>query len=43
MGGNEAKIPKKYQYYCKERDIRDEVFKMSQKEDASLEDFVERF
>ena len=32
----------KYQEYCRARDRKEEPFKMSQKEDESLEDFVER-
>jgi hypothetical protein len=31
------------QDYCKVRDLHEEVFKMAQKEDESLEDYVERF
>jgi len=31
---------KKYQDYCKARDIREEIFKMSQREDEILEDYV---
>jgi hypothetical protein len=34
---------KKYQDYCKMRDLHEEIFKMTQKEDKSLEDYVERF
>jgi len=34
---------KKYQDYCKTRDIREEIFGMTQKEEESLEDFLERF
>ena len=33
----------KYQDYCRTRDLREEVFKMTQKEDESMEDYVERF
>ena len=32
----------KYQEYCNTKDKREELFKMVQKEDKSLEDFVER-
>ena len=32
----------KYQEYCNTKDKREELFKMGQKEDESLEDFVER-
>ena len=32
----------KYQEYCNTKDKREELFKMVQKEDESLEDFVER-
>jgi len=31
----------KYEYYYRTRDLREEVFKMMQKEDESLEDYVE--
>jgi len=31
---------KKYQEYCQTREQREELFKMSQKEDETLEDFV---
>ena len=34
---------KKYQDYCKTRDLREEIFGMTQKEGESLEDLVERF
>ena len=33
----------KYKDYCIHHDIRNEVFKMNQKEDENLEDLVERF
>jgi hypothetical protein len=33
----------KYQEYCRTREQREELFKMSQKEEENLEDFVERF
>jgi hypothetical protein len=32
----------KYQDYCQTREHREELFKISQKEDETLEDFVER-
>ena len=32
----------KYQDYCRTRERKEELFKMTQKEDESLEDFVER-
>ena len=32
----------KYQEYCRTKDKREELFKMVQKDDESLEDFVER-
>ena len=32
----------KYQEYCNTKDKREELFKMVQKEDESMEDFVER-
>ena len=34
---------KRYQDYCKTRDLREETFGMTQKEGKSLEDLVERF
>jgi len=33
----------KYQDYCTVRDLREEMFKMAQKENESLEDYLERF
>jgi len=33
----------KYQDYCRTRDLRQEIFRMTQKEDQSLEDYVEWF
>jgi len=33
----------KYKYYCIHHNLRNEVFKMNQKEDESLEDLVEIF
>jgi hypothetical protein len=36
------KFMKKYQDYCRMREKREELFKMMQKEDENLEDFVER-
>jgi hypothetical protein len=32
----------KYQYYCKDKE-REDVFRMMQHEDDTLEDYVERF
>ena len=34
---------KKYQDYCGTRDSRNDIFKMQQQEEESLEDYVERF
>ena len=34
---------KKYQEYCRTRDSRNDIFRMQQQEDESLEDYVERF
>jgi hypothetical protein len=34
---------KKYQDYCRTRDSRNDIFKMQQSEEESLEDYVERF
>lgn len=33
----------KYKNYCMPHNINDEVFKMVQKEDENIKDFVERF
>ena len=33
----------KYKYYCMPHNLKDEVFKMMQKEDENIEDLVERF
>lgn len=33
----------KYQEYCKTKEVWDEIFHMTQKEDESIEDFLERF
>ena len=35
------KVLDKYQYYYKDKERREEVFKMMQHEDDSLEDYVE--
>jgi hypothetical protein len=37
------KFLEKYQDYCKDKERREEVFKMMQHEDESLEDYVEWF
>jgi len=37
------KFPDKYQYYYKDKERREEVFKMLQHEDESLRDYVEWF
>ena len=34
---------KKYQDYCKSKDSKDDIFKMQQQEDESLEEYLERF
>ena len=34
---------KKYQDYCKSKDSKDNIFKMQQQEDESLEEYLERF
>ena len=34
---------KKYQEYCRTRDSQNDIFRMQQQEDESLEDYVERF
>jgi hypothetical protein len=34
---------KKYEDYCKARDLCEKIFKMTQREDEILEDYVERF
>jgi hypothetical protein len=33
----------KYQDYCRTRDLKDEIFQMTTKENESLEEYVERF
>ena len=33
----------KYQDYCKSRDVKEDIFKIVQKEDENMEDFLERF
>jgi hypothetical protein len=33
----------KYQEYCRSQELREEIFKMTQKEDENLEDYVEWF
>jgi hypothetical protein len=33
----------KYQPYCKSKDSKEDIFKMSQREDESLEEYLERF
>jgi hypothetical protein len=50
LGGNvittwdqmKQKFLNKYQDYCRTREKREELFKMMQKEDENMEDFVER-
>ena len=34
---------KKYQAYCKTKDSKDDIFKMSQQEDEILEEYLEKF
>ena len=34
---------KKYQAYCRSKYLKDDIFKMSQQEDESLEEYLERF
>jgi len=43
MGINENYFVDKYKDYCMPHNLKDEVFKMMQKEDENLEDFIERF
>lgn len=43
MGTNERGFPRKYRDYCMPSNLKDEVFKMTQKEDENLEDLAERF
>ena len=38
-----ASFMKKYQDYCRPRDSRNDIFKIQQHEDESLEDYLERF
>jgi hypothetical protein len=41
MGTNEAAFPEQVPRLLRMRERREELFKMSQKEDETLEDFVE--
>jgi hypothetical protein len=34
---------KKYQVYCRPRDSKEDIFRMAQEEEESLEDYLERF
>ena len=34
---------RKYQAYCTSKDLKDDIFRMSQQEDESLEEYLERF
>jgi hypothetical protein len=34
---------KKYQAYCRPKDSKEDIFRMAQQEDESLEDYLERF
>jgi len=34
---------KKYQSYCRPRELKEDVFRMTQQEDESLEEYLERF
>ena len=44
MGPNEKYFSeKKYQDYCKSKDAKNDIFKMWQLEDETLEDYLERF
>lgn len=43
MGCNETNISRKYKYYYIQHDIKEYIFKMSQKGDENLEYFVEIF
>jgi hypothetical protein len=38
-----TKFLKKYQDYCRTKDSRNDIFKMQQQDEESLEDFLERF
>ena len=42
MGSNETGVPGKYQDFYNTKDKREELFKMVQKDEESLEDFIER-
>ena len=41
--GKKEAFLEKYQDYCNSHDIKEEIFKFSQKEDENMEDCVERF
>jgi hypothetical protein len=43
LGSNENFVSERYIDYCIERDTRDDIFKMTQGPDESLEDFEEIF
>ena len=43
MGWNENLFLKKYQDYCKSKYSKNDIFKMQQQEDESLDDYLERF
>ena len=34
---------RKYQAYCRSKDLKDDIFGMTQQEDESLEEYLERF
>ena len=43
MGPDDEEILEKYQDYYKDKERREEVFRMTQHEDDILEDHIERF
>ena len=41
MGSNENCLPKKYQDYCRSRELKDEIFQMVARPGETLEEYVE--
>ena len=39
----ETSFLKRYQDFCKTRELKDEIFKMTTKDNETLEEYVERF
>jgi hypothetical protein len=43
LGSNERIFLKKYQDYCRSRELKDEIFQMTARPNETLEEYVERF